>query len=100
MSPVIALPQGRAIIQALFSLTLWTSASQIPRLIWARTFLWKAAQNNPRNGKVLKHDIGRVFYHLNGEEKSWYFINMCGMEFDAAVNRKVTADLEIGHLAP
>lgn len=51
-------------------------------------------------GKTMKHDIGRVFYQENQEEKSWYFINMCGMAFDAEVNRKVTADRERGHLGP
>ena len=51
-------------------------------------------------GRTLRHDVGRIFYQDEGREKSWYFINMCGMAFDAEVNRKVTADRERGHLGP
>jgi len=71
---------------------------------WARTFAipfdYEAAIKIIKNGKTLRHDIGRVFYHVIGEEKSWYFINVCGMGFDAEVNKKVTADRESGHLGP
>jgi len=71
---------------------------------WARTFNipldYEAAVKVIRNGKALRHDIGRVFYHIKEEEKSWYFINVCGMGFDAEVNRKVTADREKGPLGP
>ena len=71
---------------------------------WARTFNipldYEAAVKVIRNGKALRHDIGRVFYHVKEEEKSWYFINVCGMGFDAEVNRKVTADREKGPLGP
>jgi YegS/Rv2252/BmrU family lipid kinase len=69
---------------------------------WARTFNipfdYEAAIKIIRNGKALRHDIGLVFYHTKEEEKSWYFINMCGMGFDAEVNRKVIADREKGSL--
>ena len=69
---------------------------------WVRTFNipfdYEAAVKLIRNGKTLRHDIGRVFYQAGGEERSWYFINMCGMGLDAEVNKKVTADRERGHL--
>jgi len=71
---------------------------------WARTFRIpfdpEAAIGVIRNGKTLRHDVGRVFYHVLEEEKSWYFINMCGAGFDAEVNKKVTGDRERGHLGP
>jgi YegS/Rv2252/BmrU family lipid kinase len=72
---------------------------------WVRTFNipsdYEAAIQIIRKRKVLRHDIGRVFYHVNGEERSSYFINMCGMGLDAEVNRRVSADRErrdLGHL--
>lgn len=71
---------------------------------WVRTFGipfdYEAAIKIIRNGKSLKHDIGRVFYYVQKEEKSSYFINMCGVGFDAEVNKKVTDDGERGHLGP
>lgn len=71
---------------------------------WVRTFNipfdYEAAIKIINTGKALRHDIGRVWFHLGEEEKSWYFINMCGMGFDAEVNKKVTADRERGHLGP
>jgi YegS/Rv2252/BmrU family lipid kinase len=71
---------------------------------WARTlnipFDYAAAINVIKTGKTLGHDIGRVFYHIEGREHSRYFINMCGMGFDAEVNNKVTADRERDHLGP
>lgn len=69
---------------------------------WARTFNIpsdpEAAIQIIRNGKTLRHDIGRVFYHARAAEQSWYFINMCGIGFDAEVTKKVTADGERNHL--
>lgn len=69
---------------------------------WARTFnipgSHEAAIEIIRKGKTMRHDIGRVFYRANNEEKSWYFINMCGIGLDAEVNKKVSADRERGHL--
>jgi len=69
---------------------------------WVRTFKipfdYEAAIQIISQGKTLRHDIGRVFYHVRGEEKSWYFINMCGMGLDAEVNKKVAADRERDHL--
>ena len=69
---------------------------------WARTlnipFDYAAAINVIKTGKKLGHDIGRVFYHIEGREHSRDFINMCGMGFDAEVNKKVTADRERDHL--
>lgn len=71
---------------------------------WARTFSipfdLEAAVRVIRDGKTLRHDIGRVFYHVHGQEKCHYFINMCGMGFDAEVNKKVAADRDSGHLGP
>lgn len=71
---------------------------------WARTFNIpfdpEAAVQVIRNGKTLRHDIGRVLYHVQGQEKCHYFINMCGMGFDAEVNKKVAADRDSGHLGP
>jgi len=69
---------------------------------WVRTFNipfdYAAAINVIKIGKTIRHDIGRVFYHVMEQEHSWYFINMCGMGFDAEVNKKVTADRERDHL--
>jgi YegS/Rv2252/BmrU family lipid kinase len=69
---------------------------------WARTlnipFDYATAINVIKTGKTLGHDIGRVFYHIEGQEYSRYFINMCGMGFDAEVNKNVTADRERDHL--
>jgi len=69
---------------------------------WVRTFSipsdYEAAINILAKGKTLRHDIGRVFYHLNGEERSSYFINICGLGLDAEVNRRVSADRERNHL--
>lgn len=69
---------------------------------WARTFNipfdYAAAINVIKAGQTLRHDIGRVFYHIKDQEHSRYFINMCGMGFDAEVNKKVTADRERDHL--
>ncbi|MHC1706132.1 MAG: diacylglycerol kinase family protein [Bacteroidales bacterium] len=42
--------------------------------------------------KTCMHDIGKVYYQFHGEECSSYFINICGLGFDAAVNRKVNSD--------
>ncbi len=71
---------------------------------WARTFHIpsdsEAAIKIIKNGKALKHDIGRVFYHAMEEEKSGYFINVCGMGFDAEVNKKITAEREKNPLSP
>jgi YegS/Rv2252/BmrU family lipid kinase len=71
---------------------------------WVRThhipFDYEGAVKLIQQGKTMKHDIGRVFYHKRDREESWYFINMCGMGFDAEVNKKVTADRERGHLGP
>jgi diacylglycerol kinase family enzyme len=69
---------------------------------WVRTanipFDYSAAINVIKTAKTLGHDIGRVFYHIEGREHSRYFINMCGMGFDAEVNKKVTANRETDHL--
>lgn len=69
---------------------------------WVRTFNipsdYEAAIKIIRKRKALRHDIGRVFYHVNGEERSSYFINICGMGLDAEVNKRVSADRERGHL--
>jgi YegS/Rv2252/BmrU family lipid kinase len=69
---------------------------------WVRTFDipsdYEAAIRIIRKRKALRHDIGRVFYHVNGEERSSYFINICGMGLDAEVNKRVSADRERGHL--
>jgi len=71
---------------------------------WIRTFGiprdYEAAIQIIRNGKTLKQDVGRVFYHVQEEEKAWYFINMCGAGFDAEVNKKVADDRSSGHLGP
>jgi len=71
---------------------------------WAKTFNipadHEAAIQILRKGKTLKHDVGRVFYQVKDEEKSSYFLNMCGIGFDAEVNKKVGADRERGHLGP
>jgi YegS/Rv2252/BmrU family lipid kinase len=69
---------------------------------WVRTFNipsdYEAAIKVITQRKVLRHDIGRVFYHVNGEERSSYFINICGMGLDAEVNKRVSADRERRHL--
>ncbi len=72
---------------------------------WVRTFNipsdYEAAIKVITRRKVLRHDIGRVFYHVNGEERSSYFINICGMGLDAEVNKRVSNDRErrnLGHL--
>jgi len=72
---------------------------------WVRTFDipsdYEAAIKIISRRKTLRHDIGRVFYHVNGEERSSYFINICGMGLDAEVNKRVSADRErrqLGHL--
>jgi len=69
---------------------------------WVRTFNipsdYEAAVQVILKRKVLRHDIGRVFYHVNGEERSSYFINICGMGLDAEVNKRVGADREGRHL--
>ncbi len=71
---------------------------------WVRSFNipfdYAAAIRTIQQGKTLLHDVGRVFYHSGGREESWYFLNMCGIGFDAAVNQKVTADRERNHLGP
>jgi YegS/Rv2252/BmrU family lipid kinase len=71
---------------------------------WARTFNipfeLEGAVRVIRRGKTLMHDIGRVFYHVQGQERRSYFINMCGIGFDAVVNKRVAADRETGHLGP
>jgi YegS/Rv2252/BmrU family lipid kinase len=71
---------------------------------WARTFHIpsdiEAAIRIIRNGKTRRHDIGRVFYQDREVERSWYFINMCGIGFDAEVSKKVAADRKRGHLGP
>ena len=71
---------------------------------WARTFNippdYEEAAKIIRNGKTLRHDIGRVFYQVTGDEKSWYFINMCGLGFDAEVTKKVSASRDKGRLGP
>jgi len=71
---------------------------------WARTFGIPFDPENAvrviRDGKTLRHDIGRVFCQVQGQEKCHYFINMCGMGFDAEVNMKVAADRDSGHLGP
>jgi YegS/Rv2252/BmrU family lipid kinase len=63
---------------------------------WVRTFNipfdYEGAVKVIRSGKTIMHDIGRVFYQLNNTEHSWYFINICGIGFDAEVNKKVNAD--------
>jgi YegS/Rv2252/BmrU family lipid kinase len=69
---------------------------------WIKTFDipldYAAAIQIIRNGRTLRHDIGRVFYHVMEEEKSRYFINMCGLGFDAEVTKKVNASREKGRL--
>jgi len=69
---------------------------------WVRTFKipsdYEAAIKTIRKRKALRHDIGRVFYHVKGEERSSYFINICGMGLDAEVNKRVSADRDRGHL--
>ena len=69
---------------------------------WVRTFKipsdYEAAIKVITRRKVLRHDIGRIFYHVNGEEHSSYFINICGMGLDAEVNKRVSADRERRHL--
>ncbi len=71
---------------------------------WVRTFRipfdYQKAVETIRVGKTCLHDIGKVFYHQAEEEKFWYFINMCGMGFDAAVNKKVNANKGHGHQGP
>jgi YegS/Rv2252/BmrU family lipid kinase len=69
---------------------------------WVRTFNipsnYEAAIEIITKRKVLRHDIGRVFYQVAREEQSSYFINICGMGLDAEVNRRVSADRERRHL--
>lgn len=69
---------------------------------WVRTFhippAYAAAINVIQQGKALRHDVGRVFYHVDGTERSSYFINVCGIGLDAEVNKRVSADRERGHL--
>jgi YegS/Rv2252/BmrU family lipid kinase len=71
---------------------------------WARTFNipldYEVAIKIIRKGKTLKHDIGRVFYHVKEEEKASYFINMCGLGLDAEVTKKINAGQENGPLGP
>ena len=71
---------------------------------WARTFNlssdYRAAVETIRRGKTLRHDVGRVFYQAGNQEESWYFINMCGLGFDAEVNQKVAADRDTTTLGP
>jgi len=71
---------------------------------WARTFKlpadYRAAVETIRQGKTLWHDVGRVFYQVGQQEQSWYFLNMCGLGFDAEVNQKVAADRATGDLGP
>ena len=67
---------------------------------WARTFNLPfdpaGAIDVIAAGQTLSRYIGCVFYHAGGREASWYFINMCGLGFDAEVNQKVAADHERG----
>jgi YegS/Rv2252/BmrU family lipid kinase len=69
---------------------------------WVRTFnippAYEAAIKIIQKRKTLRHDVGRVFYHVDGHEESSYFINICGMGLDAEVNKRVSADRERGHL--
>ena len=60
----------------------------------------KGAVKVIKEGKTIMHDIGRVFYFINNAEYSWYFINMCGIGFDAEVNKKVNADKGHGRTGP
>lgn len=71
----------------------WVRSFQIP-------FDYQSAVEIIRVGKTCLHDIGKVFYHQGEEEKFWYFINMCGMGFDAEVNKKVNANKGHGHQGP
>lgn len=71
---------------------------------WARTFKipfdYKGAVKTIKEGKTRPHDIGKVYYQHNNEEKSRFFINMCGTGFDAEVNRKVNANKGHGNNGP
>lgn len=71
---------------------------------WARSFSipfeYAGAVKTIKMGKTSLQDIGKVFYRHNDEERCSYFINMCGMGFDAEVNRKVNADKGHGHNGP
>lgn len=71
---------------------------------WARTFAipfdFAAAIDTILDGKTLPHDIGQVYYQEGTGERSWHFINMCGLGFDAEVNKKVARDRDRGRLGP
>ena len=71
---------------------------------WFRSFYipfdYDGAIQAIKRGKTIKHDIGRVYYQLHGEEYSSYFINMCGIGFDAEVAKKVNVDKGKGHSGP
>lgn len=63
---------------------------------WFRTcnipFDYESAIKAIKKGNTSFHDIGKVYYYMHGEECSSYFINICGIGFDAEVNRKVNND--------
>jgi YegS/Rv2252/BmrU family lipid kinase len=53
---------------------------------------YESAVRAIHKGNSCMHDIGKVSYYYQGQEHFTYFINMCGMGFDAIVNRKVNSD--------
>lgn len=59
---------------------------------WIRTFGipvdYENALKTIIEGKVVKQDIGKVTYAVNGEEKIRFFANMAGFGFDAMVAEK------------
>jgi len=71
---------------------------------WVRSFNipfdYKGAVETIRKGKTRLHDIGKVYFQRDETEHSWYFINMCGIGFDAEVNKKVNANKGHGHQGP
>jgi YegS/Rv2252/BmrU family lipid kinase len=62
---------------------------------WARTFEipreTAGAVAVIRQGATRSHDVGRVYYQAAGQEGSAFFLNMCGIGFDAHVARRVAA---------
>jgi YegS/Rv2252/BmrU family lipid kinase len=71
---------------------------------WVRTFHipndYEGAVKVIVKGKTIMHDVGRVYYHWGPQEDSRYFINICGLGFDAEVAKKVNNDSGYEHTGP
>ena len=71
---------------------------------WSRTFGLPvdpaAAAAVIASGRTFEQTIGRVIYHEDGVERSRFFLNLCGVGFDAAVSRRLASNRAAGPVGP